>query len=143
MQDNVTYCQPKNAPRTGLAQHRPKPHNKFARRRGHHVNRRIIVALLCYVMGVQNAMITKISRAERRTTHMTGIVTDLGIELGKGLYWNRYRLLRPTTCITSFTARRRTSTRDSKFSGNGWWRGFKRRYEGLARNTTHDIQVSG
>ncbi|CAG9201423.1 conserved membrane hypothetical protein [Paraburkholderia tropica] len=46
------------------------------------------VALLCYVMGLQNAMITKISRAEIRTTHMTGIVTDLGIELGKGLYWN-------------------------------------------------------
>jgi uncharacterized membrane protein YoaK (UPF0700 family) len=49
----------------------------------------VTVALLCYVMGVQNAMITKISRAEIRTTHMTGIVTDLGIELGKGLYWNR------------------------------------------------------
>ncbi|WP_322107142.1 YoaK family protein [Paraburkholderia sp. J41] len=46
------------------------------------------VALLCFVMGLQNAMITKISRAEIRTTHMTGIVTDLGIELGKGLYWN-------------------------------------------------------
>ncbi|QBR03623.1 YoaK family protein [Paraburkholderia pallida] len=49
----------------------------------------VTVALLCYVMGVQNAMITKISRAEIRTTHMTGIVTDLGIELGKSLYWNR------------------------------------------------------
>jgi uncharacterized membrane protein YoaK (UPF0700 family) len=24
-----------------------------------------------------------------RTTHMTGVVTDLGIELGKLLYWNR------------------------------------------------------
>ncbi|QGZ65504.1 YoaK family protein [Paraburkholderia acidisoli] len=47
------------------------------------------VALLCFVMGLQNAIITKISRAEIRTTHMTGIVTDLGIELGKGLYWNR------------------------------------------------------
>ncbi len=49
----------------------------------------VTVALLCFVMGVQNAMITKISRAEIRTTHMTGIVTDLGIELGKALYWNR------------------------------------------------------
>ncbi|CAG9259667.1 YoaK family protein [Paraburkholderia unamae] len=48
----------------------------------------VTVALLCYVMGVQNAMITKISHAEIRTTHVTGIVTDLGIELGKALYWN-------------------------------------------------------
>jgi len=48
----------------------------------------VTVALLCYVMGVQNAMITKISDAEIRTTHVTGIVTDLGIELGKALYWN-------------------------------------------------------
>ncbi|MFT3804762.1 MAG: YoaK family protein [Burkholderiaceae bacterium] len=46
------------------------------------------VALLCFTMGLQNAVITKLSRAEIRTTHMTGIVTDLGIELGKLMYWN-------------------------------------------------------
>ncbi|CAH2812456.1 MAG: Putative transmembrane protein [Candidatus Burkholderia crenata] len=46
------------------------------------------VALLCYAMGLQNAIITKISKAEIRTTHMTGIVTDIGIELGKLFYWN-------------------------------------------------------
>ena len=46
------------------------------------------VGLLCYVMGLQNAIITKISKAEIRTTHMTGIVTDIGIELGKLFYWN-------------------------------------------------------
>ncbi|UGQ44842.1 YoaK family protein [Massilia endophytica] len=46
------------------------------------------VGLLCYVMGLQNAMITKVSRAEIRTTHITGIVTDIGIELGKLAYWN-------------------------------------------------------
>jgi uncharacterized membrane protein YoaK (UPF0700 family) len=46
-------------------------------------------ALLCYVMGLQNAMITKISKAEIRTTHMTGLVTDIGIELGRAFYWNR------------------------------------------------------
>jgi uncharacterized membrane protein YoaK (UPF0700 family) len=46
------------------------------------------VALLCFVMGLQNAMITKISKAEIRTTHVTGLVTDMGIELGKLLYWN-------------------------------------------------------
>ena len=33
-------------------------------------------------------MVTKLSNAVIRTTHMTGIVTDLGIELGKLVYWN-------------------------------------------------------
>jgi uncharacterized membrane protein YoaK (UPF0700 family) len=47
------------------------------------------VLLLCFVMGLQNAVITKVSRAEIRTTHMTGIVTDLGIELGRLIYPNR------------------------------------------------------
>ncbi len=46
------------------------------------------VALLCSVMGLQNAMITKISNAEIRTTHVTGLVTDIGIELGRLVYWN-------------------------------------------------------
>jgi len=46
------------------------------------------VVLLCFIMGLQNAVITKISNAEIRTTHITGIVTDIGIELGKLLYWN-------------------------------------------------------
>lgn len=49
----------------------------------------ITVGLLCYVMGLQNAMITKVSNAEIRTTHITGLVTDIGIELGKLVYWNR------------------------------------------------------
>lgn len=47
------------------------------------------VVLLCFIMGLQNAVVTKLSNAVIRTTHMTGIVTDLGIELGKLLYWNR------------------------------------------------------
>jgi uncharacterized membrane protein YoaK (UPF0700 family) len=47
------------------------------------------VLLLCFIMGLQNAIITKISHAEVRTTHMTGVVTDLGIELGRLIYWNQ------------------------------------------------------
>ncbi|SMD00194.1 YoaK family protein [Rhizobium sp. RU36D] len=47
------------------------------------------VSLLCFIMGFQNAIITKLSGARIRTTHITGLVTDAGIELGKGLYWNR------------------------------------------------------
>ena len=49
------------------------------------------VLLLCFIMGLQNAVVTKISQAEIRTTHMTGVVTDLGIELGRLVYWNRTR----------------------------------------------------
>lgn len=45
--------------------------------------------LLSYVMGLQNALITKISGAQIRTTHLTGLVTDIGIELGRRLYWHR------------------------------------------------------
>jgi uncharacterized membrane protein YoaK (UPF0700 family) len=44
--------------------------------------------LLCFVMGLQNAIVTKASHAEIRTTHMTGVITDIGIELGKLVYWN-------------------------------------------------------
>jgi uncharacterized membrane protein YoaK (UPF0700 family) len=47
------------------------------------------VLLLCFIMGLQNAIVTKLSQAEIRTTHMTGVVTDLGIELGRLIYWNR------------------------------------------------------
>ena len=48
----------------------------------------ITVMLLCFIMGLQNAIITKISNAEIRTTHMTGVITDLGSEIGKLIYIN-------------------------------------------------------
>jgi uncharacterized membrane protein YoaK (UPF0700 family) len=48
----------------------------------------LTVVVLCFIMGLQNAVITKISRAEIRTTHVTGLVTDMGIELGKLVYIN-------------------------------------------------------
>ncbi len=48
----------------------------------------LTVMLLCFIMGLQNAVVTKLSNAEIRTTHITGIVTDIGIELGKLVYWN-------------------------------------------------------
>ena len=46
------------------------------------------VLLLAFLMGLQNALVSKVSSAQIRTTHMTGVITDLGIELGKLLYWN-------------------------------------------------------
>lgn len=48
----------------------------------------LTVMLLCFIMGLQNAVITKLSKAETRTTHVTGILTDIGIELGKFAYVN-------------------------------------------------------
>lgn len=48
----------------------------------------LTIMLLCFLMGLQNALITKVSNARIRTTHITGMVTDIGIELGKLFYWN-------------------------------------------------------
>lgn len=50
---------------------------------------------LCLAMGLQNALVTKISHAVVRTTHVTGIVTDLGIELVRLAVWFRKRVLHP------------------------------------------------
>jgi uncharacterized membrane protein YoaK (UPF0700 family) len=55
----------------------------------------LLLCLLGFSMGLQNAIITKISGAVIRTTHITGMVTDIGIELGKALYWNRHLHLEP------------------------------------------------
>jgi uncharacterized membrane protein YoaK (UPF0700 family) len=60
----------------------------------------LTVLVLCFIMGLQNAVITKISHAEIRTTHVTGLVTDLGIELGKLLYVNRLNQATPVRANT-------------------------------------------
>jgi uncharacterized membrane protein YoaK (UPF0700 family) len=49
----------------------------------------LTTALLCAAMGIQNALVTKVSGAVVRTTHLTGIVTDLGIESIRVLEWVR------------------------------------------------------
>ncbi len=54
-----------------------------------HMRITITVFLLSFIMGLQNAIATKISHARIRTTHVTGMVTDIGIELGRLFYWNR------------------------------------------------------
>jgi len=41
---------------------------------------------LFFAMGIQNATVTQLSNNDVRATHMTGILTDLGIEIGKGLF---------------------------------------------------------
>ena len=46
---------------------------------------------LSFLMGLQNAVVTRISDARVRTTHITGMATDIGIELGNlaDLAWHR------------------------------------------------------
>jgi uncharacterized membrane protein YoaK (UPF0700 family) len=47
---------------------------------------------LCMSMGVQNSLVTRLSGAVVRTTHLTGVVTDLGIETAQWLSrWGRAR----------------------------------------------------
>lgn len=41
----------------------------------------ILLMLLCLVCGIQNGTITSVSKSVVRTTHLTGITTDLGIGL--------------------------------------------------------------
>lgn len=40
-----------------------------------------IAYALLFAMGLQNSLVTKISKSTVRTTHLTGLFTDLGIEL--------------------------------------------------------------
>ncbi len=47
----------------------------------------IIALLLLFAMGLQNALVTKISNAVVRTTHLTGLFTDLGIELSQLFFY--------------------------------------------------------
>ncbi|MCI0573259.1 MAG: DUF1275 domain-containing protein [Myxococcaceae bacterium] len=52
--------------------------------------------MLCFAMGMQNSLVTYISGARVRTTHLTGVVTDLGIEAARWWRWYRMRLGRAT-----------------------------------------------
>jgi uncharacterized membrane protein YoaK (UPF0700 family) len=46
------------------------------------------VMLLCFIMGLHNAVTSIISGAAVRTTHLTGTITDIGIELSRLTYVN-------------------------------------------------------
>lgn len=54
----------------------------------------LTVLLLSYIMGLQNGLSSAMSHGKMRTTHMTGHVTDLGLELGRLVYRN-HRLTPP------------------------------------------------
>ena len=46
-----------------------------------------IACVLLFAMGIQNSLVTQISDAKVRTTHLTGLFTDLGIELSQLFFY--------------------------------------------------------
>lgn len=47
----------------------------------------LISSSLLFAMGLQNALVTRVSQSVVRTTHLTGLFTDLGIELSQLLFY--------------------------------------------------------
>src|SRR5690606_16006321 len=47
----------------------------------------IIAFALLFAMGLQNALVTRISNAVVRTTHLTGLFTDMGIEFAQLFFY--------------------------------------------------------
>lgn len=52
-------------------------------------NANVIACLLLFAMGMQNALVTSLSNSVVRTTHLTGLFTDLGIELSQLFFYKR------------------------------------------------------
>jgi uncharacterized membrane protein YoaK (UPF0700 family) len=52
-------------------------------------NPNLIAFSLLFAMGLQNSLVTTISNATVRTTHLTGLFTDLGIELSQLFFYKQ------------------------------------------------------
>jgi uncharacterized membrane protein YoaK (UPF0700 family) len=48
---------------------------------------KLIAFFMLFAMGIQNSLVTSISRSTVRTTHLTGLFTDLGIELSQLFFY--------------------------------------------------------
>ena len=48
-----------------------------------------IAFAMLFAMGIQNSLVTKISQSTVRTTHLTGLFTDLGIELSQLFFYKK------------------------------------------------------
>ena len=53
------------------------------------LNPNYIAYVLLFAMGLQNALVTNISQSVVRTTHLTGLFTDLGIELSQLFFYKK------------------------------------------------------
>lgn len=49
----------------------------------------LLACSLLFAMGLQNSLVTKISNSVVRTTHLTGLFTDLGIELSQLFFFKQ------------------------------------------------------
>jgi len=56
---------------------------------GYVTHQEYIAYLLLFAMGIQNALVTQISQSVVRTTHLTGLFTDLGIELSQLFFYRK------------------------------------------------------
>lgn len=67
---------------------------------------RLAVGLAAFAMGLQNGTITQVSGAVVRSTHITGVVTDLGVESVQAWLWWRdpVRRTRPVDAWTLWRA---------------------------------------
>lgn len=52
-------------------------------------NPNLLAFILLFAMGLQNSLVTSISNATVRTTHLTGLFTDLGIELSQLFFYKQ------------------------------------------------------
>lgn len=59
------------------------------------VNTRLLAGSLLFAMGLQNAMVSMVSGSVVRTTHLTGIFTDLGIDLSAVVQRNATQEVKP------------------------------------------------
>jgi uncharacterized membrane protein YoaK (UPF0700 family) len=55
----------------------------------HSIGKEQIACSLLFAMGLQNALVTKVSKATVRTTHLTGLFTDLGIEVSQLFFYKQ------------------------------------------------------
>lgn len=53
------------------------------------INPDFLAFILLFAMGLQNSLVTKISNSVVRTTHLTGLFTDLGIELSQLFFYKK------------------------------------------------------
>lgn len=49
----------------------------------------LVACSMLFAMGMQNALVTSISNSVVRTTHLTGLFTDLGIEIGQLFFYTQ------------------------------------------------------
>ena len=60
-------------------------------------NQYYIAYVLLFAMGLQNALVTQISQSTVRTTHLTGLFTDLGIELSQLFFYKKTTVYKQLT----------------------------------------------